>query len=530
MHLQCPGEQVDDSRSVQVALHRRFTVRPGMGNQCISLPRGLETDAESARSGDQLGIDQWPGNCGRFARLLQRSPGSRLSPNDLCNSARGAVNIAPCEQCGSPARIGDGRCLSCVLREGFQGDNKNPGTLDEVLEEVHVHCAEWRIGDYQILEEIGRGGTGVIYCARERNSQRIVALKRILSVHAESRETIARFRSEAVTVARLRHPNIVPIYGLGETEDGLPFFTMKYAARGSLLQAAPALRQNPRRIVSLIAKVSRAVQHAHLHGVLHRDLKPGNILLDESGEPLVSDFGLARSLDASSDLTRTLTSFGTPGFISPEQARGPAKNLTPAADIYSIGAVLFYLLAGRPPFIGENALAVVKQATDKAAPKLRTFAPDLDRELDIICAKCLERDPKARYFSAANLAEDLECWLEGRAIIARRVPANLRIWRWSRHNPIFAGTLAASVGLLVLNVVAAFTISHLLSIIDQIRPGQHTIASMRFEKMRELTPGLDSITEAKNLFPATSGKPNPGQRSTEGPAFDALPGGRTTDH
>ena len=168
------------------------------------------------------------------------------------------------------------------------------------------------------------------------------------------------------------------------------------------------------------------MQYAHGEGVLHRDLKPGNILLDENGEPLVSDFGLAKSLETPTNLTRTLTSFGTPGFIAPEQAHGPAKDLNPAADIYSIGAVLFYLLTGRPPFVGENALAVIKEAADKPAPKLRTLAPELDRDLEIICAKCLEHEPEARYFSAGDLAEDLERWLEGRAIVARRPAVPVR--------------------------------------------------------------------------------------------------------
>jgi serine/threonine-protein kinase len=207
------------------------------------------------------------------------------------------------------------------------------------------------------------------------------------------------------------------------------------------------------------------MQYAHGEGVLHRDLKPGNILLDEHGEPLVSDFGVAKSLESPTDLTRTLTSFGTPGFIAPEQAHGAAKDLTAAADIYSIGAVLFYLLAGRAPFIGENALAVIKEAADKPAPKLRTLAPALDRDLEIICAKCLEREPEARYFSAADLAEDLERWLEGRAISARRLPAPVRIWRWSKRNPRFAGALAASIVLAMLNLLAIFAISHLLSIV-----------------------------------------------------------------
>ena len=216
---------------------------------------------------------------------------------------------------------------------------------------------------------------------------------------------------------------------------------MKFAAGGSLLDAAPALRNEPRRSVALMAKVTRAVQYAHLQGILHRDLKPGNILLDARGEPLVSDFGLAKWLDTSSDLTRTLTIFGTPGYIAPEQAKRSAANLTPTADVYSLGAILFDLFTGRPPFLGEHALAVIQQASEKPAPKLRSLIPGFDRDLETICAKCLEREPHARYRSAGDLAEDLERWLEGRPIIARPVSPPVRIWRWSKRNP----TLAASV-------------------------------------------------------------------------------------
>ena len=166
---------------------------------------------------------------------------------------------------------------------------------------------------------------GVIYRARQRHSRRIVALKRVLSYHADSRDTLARFRREAEAAASLDHPNILPIYEVGESKDAVPYFSMKYAASGGSLQhAAPALRDNPREMVRLIAKVTRGVQYADRQGILHRDLKPGNILLDSRGEPLVSDFGLAKWLDTSSDLTRTLTIFGTPGYIAPEQAEGPA--------------------------------------------------------------------------------------------------------------------------------------------------------------------------------------------------------------
>ena len=180
---------------------------------------------------------------------------------------------------------------------------------------------------------------------------------------------------------------------------------------------------------------------------LHRDIKPGNILLNDRDEPLVSDFGLAKLLDGNNDLTRSLTTFGTAGFIAPEQAGHAAVDFTPAADVYSLGAVLFNLLAGRPPFLGSNPVSVIRQASETQAPKLRSLAPSLDRDLDTICARCLERDPKARYQSAGDLAADLERWLDGRPIVARPVSPPARIWRWSRRNPKLVG--AATAGLLL---------------------------------------------------------------------------------
>ncbi len=206
------------------------------------------------------------------------------------------------------------------MQASQNGKGQNGETLEDVLSEIEVRDADWRLGNYQILEEIGRGGMGVIYRARQRHSRRIVALKRILAYHADSRETLARFRREAEAAAHLDHPNILPIYEVGECEDELPFFSMKFAAGGSLVEAGPALRREPRRAAGLMAKVARAVQYAHIRGILHRDLKPANILLDGHGEPLVSDFGLATWLDSVSDLTHSLTIFGTPGYIAPEQA------------------------------------------------------------------------------------------------------------------------------------------------------------------------------------------------------------------
>jgi TolB-like protein/tRNA A-37 threonylcarbamoyl transferase component Bud32 len=365
-----------------------------------------------------------------------------------------------CPSCGSASRVGRSLCLSCLLAQGV-GENTRTSqaeeTLDDVLGQLEVCDADWRIGNYQILEEIGRGGMGLIYRARQRHSRRIVALKRILSYHADSQETLARFRREAQAAASLDHPNILPIYEVSECDDGLPFFSMKFAGGGSLLDAAPALRGEPRRSVALMAKVARAVQYAHAQGILHRDLKPGNILLDARGEPLVSDFGLAKWLDTSSHLTRTLTIFGTPGYIAPEQVNGSAGKLGPASDVYSLGAILFDLLTGRPPFLGEHALKVIQQASEKPAPKLRTLMPGLDRDLETICAKCLDREPGARYRCAGDLAEDLERWLEGRHIIARPVSPVARALRWTRRNPLVTGmaalllVLGSGIGAMIWN-------------------------------------------------------------------------------
>jgi TolB-like protein/tRNA A-37 threonylcarbamoyl transferase component Bud32/predicted Zn-dependent protease len=389
-----------------------------------------------------------------------REPSSSV-PVDLQKEA------GTCPECGSASRVGRSLCLSCLLSAGVDANGQNGDasavdpakaeTLDDVLGELDVCDAEWRIGNYQILEEIGRGGMGVIYRARQRHSRRIVALKRILSYHADSQETLARFRREAQAAASLDHPNILPIYEVNECDDGLPFFSMKFAGGGSLLDAAPALRGEPRRSVALMAKVARGVQYAHGQGILHRDLKPGNVLLDGRGEPLVSDFGLAKWLDTSSHLTRTLTIFGTPGYIAPEQVNGSSGKLGPTSDVYSLGAILFDLLTGRPPFLGEHALKVIQQASEKPAPKLRTLMPGLDRDLETICAKCLEREPGARYRSAGDLAEDLERWLEGRHIIARPVSPAARAWRWTRRNPVVAGmaslllVLGSTVGVMIWN-------------------------------------------------------------------------------
>src|SRR6267143_5291936 len=355
-----------------------------------------------------------------------------------------------CPKCGSASRVGRSLCLNCLLSTGIgtNGDGTQAEeTLDDLLGKIDGPDTDWHLGNYQILEEIGRGGMGVIYRARQRHSRRVVALKRILSCHADSHETLVRFRREAEAVASLDHPNILPIYEVSESEEGLPFFSMKYATRGSLRTAAPVLHTDPRACARVMAKVARGIAYAHAKGVLHRDLQPGNVLLDENGEPMVSDFGLAKWLDQTSALTRTLETLGTPGYIAPEQAECPTAELTSAADIYSLGAILFYLLAGRSPFVGPNVLFVIHQAAATPAPRLRSLVPSLDRDLETIVGRCLESDPNARYQSAGALAEDLEHWLRYEPIRARRSGVFTRGRKWVRRNPTSTALLASLVAL-----------------------------------------------------------------------------------
>jgi tetratricopeptide (TPR) repeat protein/predicted Ser/Thr protein kinase/TolB-like protein len=394
-----------------------------------------------------------------------------------------------CPHCESSSHIAGGLCVGCLLQSGLDlNDGCAPEALESALAEITLPDKNWRLGNYEILEEIGRGGMGVIYRARQRHSRRIVAVKRVLGYHADSRETLARFRREAQAAASLDHPNILPIYEVSESEDGLPFFSMKFAPGGSLQEVGPALKNEPRQCVALVAKIARAVQHAHGKGILHRDLKPGNILMDGSGEPLVSDFGLAKWLDTTSDLTRTLTIFGTPGYIAPEQASGLAAQLEPTADVYSLGAILFDLLAGRPPFLGSHALSVIRQAAESPAPKLRSLSRIADRDLETVCSRCLEREPSARYRSAHDLAEDLERWLEGRPIIARPVSSPTQLWRWSRRNPRLAASFAACLLLGAAAITWQAQSRHLSATVRQDQLVARSIAVLPFLNLDSARP------------------------------------------
>src|SRR3954464_11140515 len=258
---------------------------------------------------------------------------------------------------------------------------------------------------YDLIEEIARGGMGVVYRAVQHGSQRQVAVKMILAEQAATPGMMERFRAEAEAVASLEHPHILPIYEIGESE-GHPFYSMKFANGGTLREYLAEFSQ-PRDAARLIATIARAVQHAHERGILHRDLKPGNVLLDGSKRtPFVSDFGLAKWIGRESRLTLAQSALGTPHYIAPEQAAGNSTTPTAGADVYSLGAMLYELLTGRPPVAGDTALETLRLARETETPAPRKFTPHVPRDLEVICLKCLAKEPGARYATAAALADD----------------------------------------------------------------------------------------------------------------------------
>jgi tetratricopeptide (TPR) repeat protein len=296
---------------------------------------------------------------------------------------------------------------------------------------------------YETLAELGRGGMGVVYKARQKGLDRIVALKMILAGQLASPQDVRRFQIEAAAAANLDHANIVPIYDVGQ-HDGWHYFSMKLIEHGTLGRELQHLRRDLRAAIKLLATVSRAVHYAHQHGVLHRDLKPTNILLDENGEPHIADFGLAKRANEGATLTQTGAILGTPSYMAPEQARGE-RNTTTAADVYSLGAILYELLTGQPPFRAETPLDTVLQVLEREPTLPRHLNPTADRELETVCLKCLDKAPARRYESAAALADDLERWLRGEAIAARGMSSAKRVWRWCRRHKVLVGLTAGFV-------------------------------------------------------------------------------------
>jgi TolB-like protein/Tfp pilus assembly protein PilF/predicted Ser/Thr protein kinase len=308
---------------------------------------------------------------------------------------------------------------------------------------------QMEFGDYELLEEIGRGGQGVVFRARQKSLNRIVALKVIGLGQWATKAHLKRFRLEAEAAASLDHPCIVPIYEVGE-RDGQCYFSMKFVEGGQLDEVVRDTPLSIPQAVEVIAKVARTVHYAHEHGILHRDVKPGNILLDAKGEPHLTDFGLARLVESESTVSRTLEVLGTPSYMAPEQAAGnnPATaGLTSATDVYGLGAVLYQLLTGHPPFAGGTTYETIKLLLETEPRQPRLWNPKVDRDLSTICLKCLERDPQRRYSSALALAEDLEHWLRHEPIQARRTGVVGRGKKWLQRNPRAAAVVALSLAL-----------------------------------------------------------------------------------
>ena len=355
-------------------------------------------------------------------------------------------------------------------------DNAKP--TSGVKEAARAATMLGELGDYELLEEIGRGGQGVVFRARQKSLNRTVALKVISLGQWASKAHLKRFRREAEAAASLDHPCIVPIYEVDE-RDGSCYFSMKFVEGGQLDEVTRREPMPIRRAVELIAKVARTVHYAHEHGILHRDIKPGNILLDAKGEPHLTDFGLARLVESESSVTHTLDVLGTPSYMAPEQAVGNNAAVSNATDVYGIGAVLYQLLTGHPPFAGGATYETIKFLLDTEPRQPRLLNPKIDRDLSTICLKCLEKDPKRRYSSALALAEDLERWLKHEPIQARHTGIFTRGRKWVRRNPTSA-LLAAS---LVALAAAAGWIVWKSELIRQ--PLTTGIAVLPFENLSE---------------------------------------------
>src|SRR5438874_1404409 len=359
-----------------------------------------------------------------------------------------------CENCGEKifSDAPKGLCPACVLETGLGSlANEIVAGIDDPR-----HPADMRMdfGDYELLEEIGRGGQGVVYRARQKSLNRTVALKVIGLGQWATQAHLKRFRLEAEAAASLDHPCIVPIYEIGERESSC-YFSMKLVEGGQLDEVVRREPMPIRRAAEVIAKLARTVHYAHEHGILHRDIKPGNVLLDRNGEPHLTDFGLARLVETESTVTRTMEALGTPSYMAPEQAVGNNAAVSSVTDAYGLGAVLYELLTAHPPFAGGTTFETARLVLDTEPRQPRLLNPKIDRDLATICLKCLEKDPQRRYSSALALAEDLEHWLKHEPIRAK--PSGFfthgRKWMWrNRTTAVLAASLialASAIGVMI---------------------------------------------------------------------------------
>lgn len=375
------------------------------------------------------------------------------------------------------------------------------------------------LGDYEILEEIGKGGMGRVYKARQRSLKRIVALKMILAGAHAGAEELKRFRSEAEAVARLQHPNIVQIFEVGEL-DGLPFFSLEFVDGGSLAAQLNGTPLPVRAAAELIRTLAEAVEFAHQNGIIHRDLKPANVLLsakvDQQGAATklaaagstmrssgsvssqrlpsavakITDFGLAKRLDDESGQTKSGTIMGTPSYMAPEQAAGQRQRIGPATDVYGLGAILYELLTGRPPFKAATPWETVHQVLHNEVASPRLLDAAIDRDVETICLKCLQKDPQRRYDSAQALADDLRRYLEGRPILARPIPGVVKFWRMCRRHPGTSTSLAFTLVALLVFFVTIVTFNGQLQ--HQLSQNEAINHELQMSLTRQVANRIDS--------------------------------------
>jgi serine/threonine-protein kinase len=393
-----------------------------------------------------------------------------------------------------------------------------PDTVDPERPDLPV------IPGYAILSELGRGGMGVVYKARQLNLGRVVALKMILGGAYAGSEALERFRNEASAVAQLQHPNIVHIWEVGDLS-GRPYFSLEYVDGGSLSRKIAGVPMPPRQAAQMGETLARAMHHAHGHQIVHRDLKPANVLMTADGQPKITDFGLAKRMDGlSSGQTHSGAILGTPSYMAPEQALGKTKEASAVTDVYALGAILYEMLTGRPPFEGETALDTLQQVQkNDPVPPTRLQGNKIPRDLETICLKCLEKEPHKRYASAEALADDLRAFLVGDPIKARPAGAGERLAKWIKRRPTVAVLVAVAVmaalgllvGAFVQNALAVVSVSVLGLLIAgwwynarlqaALREAAqlHAVAERNVEKMHlllETTHRLMSATDLDTLL------------------------------
>ena len=358
---------------------------------------------------------------------------AEMSPDSFLGRLRDAKEAPPTSAAGPPASglspIGSTMEDNAVVDSSSSPYMSSTGKVDETSDTLDSPDdtslpSGTRIGyfgDYELLKVLGEGGMGIVYKARQLSLNRPVALKMIKAARFASADEVRRFQNESEAVARLDHPNIVPIFEVGQYEDQ-HYFSMKLIAGESLDKRPKDYFADPRRAAELVAMTAGAIHHAHQRGILHRDLKPANILIDSEGRPHVTDFGLAKRVEGDSELTRSGAILGTPAYMAPEQASGKRGAVTTSTDVYGLGAILYALLTGRAPFGGDSVIDTLEQVRERRAGAAdESSTRGVPRDLEVICLKCLEKDPRRRYASADALAEDLKRWLAGEPIAARPV-------------------------------------------------------------------------------------------------------------